>query len=167
MLKVITEKGELVNLRANEKGELYVVANVSGQEGGNENVTVNNKDDNPVSVKTVNPVTIPDNFKVNNTTANPIPVEVTNQITEETTLNASIQTVGSSTTTIAINKKVTSIDIANYSETANLTIVAAGITSVIGPNIATTLKLNKQVDNITLSATEENIKVQLIVSGEE
>lgn len=87
--------------------------------------------------------------------------------TIETTLNASVQTLGAAATTIAINKKVTQIDIANYSETANITLSAGGITAIIGSNLTTTIKLNKQVDNISLTSTEENTKVQLVVSGVE
>ena len=85
----------------------------------------------------------------------------------ETTLNASVQTVGTTATTIAINKKVTQIDIANYSEEANVTLTAGGISAVIGANIATTIKLNKQVDNISLVSTAADTKVQLVVSGVE
>lgn len=85
----------------------------------------------------------------------------------ETTLNASVQTVGTEATTIAINKKVTQIDIANYSEEANVTLTAGGITAVIGSNIASTIKVNKQVDNISLVSTAADTKVQLVVSGVE
>ena len=53
------------------------------------------------------------NTTVGNTDENPVPVKEVKDI--ETTLNASIQTVGTTATTIAINKKVTQIDIANYS----------------------------------------------------
>lgn len=85
----------------------------------------------------------------------------------ETTLNASVQTVGTTPTSIAINKKVTQIDIANYSEEANVTLTAGEFNAVIGANIATTMKLNKQVDNILLTSTIADTKVQLIVSGVE
>ena len=86
---------------------------------------------------------------------------------EETTLNASVQTIGTSATTIEINKKVTQIDIANYSESANITLTAGGISAVIGANIATTLKVNKQINNLTLTSTEEGTNIQLVVSGVE
>lgn len=85
----------------------------------------------------------------------------------ETTLDASVQTVGTTATSIAINKKVTQIDIANYSEEANVTLTAGEFNAVIGANIATTMKLNKQVDNILLTSTIADTKVQLIVSGVE
>lgn len=102
---------------------------------------------------------------IGNTEEKPVPVKEIKEI--ETTLNASVQTIGPTATTVAINKKVTEINIANYSETSDITIALGGITAVIGANIATTLKLNKQVDNITLTATEDNTKMQLIVSGVE
>lgn len=85
----------------------------------------------------------------------------------ETTLNASVQTIGTTSTTIAINKKITQIDIANYSEEADITLVAGDISAVIGGNIATTLKINKQIENISLTATAENTKIQLVISGVE
>ena len=85
----------------------------------------------------------------------------------ERTLNASVQNVGTEATTIAINKKVTQIDIANYSDAADVTLTAGGISAVIGRNIATTIKINKQVDNISLVSTAADTKVQLVVSGVE
>lgn len=85
----------------------------------------------------------------------------------ETTLNASIQTVGTTATTIAINKKVTSIDIANYSETANITMQVGELNAVIGAKVATTLAINKNVTNISLTSSEDDTKVQLIVRGVE
>lgn len=105
------------------------------------------------------------NTTVGNTDENPVPVKEVKDI--ETTLNASVQTVGTEATTIAINKKVTQIDIANYSEEANVTLTAGGITAVIGSNIASTIKVNKQVDNISLVSTAADTKVQLVVSGVE
>lgn len=85
----------------------------------------------------------------------------------ETTLNASIQTVGTTATTVAINKKVTNIDIANYSETADITVAIGDLSAVIGANIATTLVINKDITNISLTSTEADTKVQLIVKGVE
>lgn len=85
----------------------------------------------------------------------------------ETTLNASVQTVGITATTVAINKKVTSIDIANYSETASITLTAGDVNATIGTNIATTLVINKDITNISLTSTEADTKVQLVVKGVE
>lgn len=85
----------------------------------------------------------------------------------ETTLNASIQTIGATATTVAINKKVTNIDIANYSETADITVTIGDLVATIGANIATTLVINKDVTNISLTSTESDTKVQLIAKGVE
>lgn len=85
----------------------------------------------------------------------------------ETTLNASVHTVGTSATIIEINKKVTSIMIANFSESANLSVTIAGNTFVICNGIATSFSINKEVDNISITATEEDTKVQVIVEGVE
>lgn len=85
----------------------------------------------------------------------------------ETILNASIQTIGTTATNIAINKKVTSIDIANYSETANLTVTIGSLSAVIGENLAVNIPVNKDVSNISITSTEADTKVQLIVKGVE
>ncbi len=85
----------------------------------------------------------------------------------ETTLNASMQKVGTTATSISINKKVTSIDIANYSESANITLTIGTSNYVIGNNIATTLVINKDVTNISLVSTEADTTVQIIVKGVE
>ena len=133
------EEGNMQNVKVSKDGEVYVKTTES--QGTSTTTTVGNTDTNPVPVKEIKETV--------------------------TTLNASIQTVGTTATTIAINKKVTQIDIANYSEEANVTLSAGGVSAVIGANIATTIKLNKQVDNISLISTAADTKVQLIVSGVE
>jgi len=85
----------------------------------------------------------------------------------ETTLKAEIINVGISTQTIDINKKVTSISIANYSETSNINIEIDGIIYVIGANIATELPINKEISVINISATAANTKLQYIIKGVE
>lgn len=86
---------------------------------------------------------------------------------QETTLNASVQTVGTTATSISINKKVTAIDIANYSESANVTLGIGNASYVIGSSVATTLTINKDVTTISLTATEADTKVQIVVKGVE
>ena len=83
----------------------------------------------------------------------------------ETTLNASVQTVGTTATSININKKVTTIDIANYSESANVTLTIGTVSYVIGSSVATTLTINKDVTTISLTSTEADTKVQLVIKG--
>lgn len=94
-----------------------------------------------------------------------LPVNQTSD--KETTLNANISTIGTLPTDIQLNKKVTSIDIANYSANADITITIGEFIATIGNNIATTLPINKTVENITLVSTSENTKVQLIIKGVE
>lgn len=88
-------------------------------------------------------------------------------VATETTLNASIQTVGTTASSISINKKVTSIDIANYSESANVTVGIGNASYVIGSNIATTLVINKDVTTISLQSTAADTLVQIVVKGVE
>lgn len=138
MLKGFTKNGELINVLVSDEGKV-LVEGAGGSSGGE--------------------------TTINNTAENPVPVNITNE--KETTLNASIQQIGTTETTININKKITTIDIANYSETANITITIGEFSAIIGSNIATTLTINKEVQNIYLSSTENNTKVQIIVKGVE
>ena len=140
MIKAITENDELVNVKATKDGKLMVDTGEHQDSSNNE-------------------------VKIINTTENAIPVSV--QKETETTLNSSIQTVGTTATTIAINQKVTNIDVANYSETANITVTIGNLSALIGANIATTLVINKDITNISLTSTEADTKVQLIVKGVE
>lgn len=137
MLKGFDEKGNLQDVLVTEDGAITVA-----MEGGDTRDVV-----------------------IDNTTENPIPIDITNEIVEEKTLNASVQTVGTTASTIAINKTVTTIDIANYSDTANVTVGIGTSQYVIGNNIATTLTINENVENILLEATEDNTKVQIVVKG--
>lgn len=86
---------------------------------------------------------------------------------EETTLYAGVMTVGETETTIGVNKKVTQISIANYSEEANVTVSVDDANYVIGSNIATDLPINKNVGTVGISATEADTKVQYVIKGEE
>ena len=167
MLKSFDDKGNMKNIKITEDGE--IVVKISGGNTGeetNKQTEIINTEDSPVPVKVTNQINIPNEIKVNNTADSPLPVSIQGQEIE-TTLNASVQIVGTTATTIAINKKVTQIDIANYSEEANITLTAGGVSAVIGANIATTIKLNKQVENISLISTVADTKVQLVVSGVE
>lgn len=100
-----------------------------------------------------------------NDESNPIPAFIIKE--NETTLYATVETVGTEQLTIEVGKKVSEIDIANYSETSNLTIIAGELNAVIGPNMALTLSINKQIDNIYLISNETNTKVQIVVKGVE
>lgn len=84
----------------------------------------------------------------------------------ETTLYAGVLTVGTEVQTIGVSKKVTEISIANYSETANVTVAADNTNYVIAPNVALDLPINKSVGIVGLSATEADTKVQYVIKGE-
>ena len=88
-------------------------------------------------------------------------------VVAETTLNASVQTIGTTASSISINKRVTTIDVANYSDSANVTITIGTANYVIGNNIATTLTINKDVTTISIVATAADTKVQLVIKGVE
>ena len=84
----------------------------------------------------------------------------------ETTLYANVMTVGTEAQTIGVSKKVTEISIANYSETANVTVAVDETNYVIAPNVALDLPINKTVGIVGLSATEADTKVQYVIKGE-
>lgn len=140
MLKGFNENGELKNVKVTDEGEILVKMAGGGGQTTQE-------------------------VEIVNTSENPVPVQITNTEEIETTLNASIQTVGTTASTVAINKKVTTIDVANYSETADVTVTVGNLVAVIGCGIATTLTINADVTNISLQSTEADTKVQIVVKG--
>ena len=83
----------------------------------------------------------------------------------ETTLLVDNLSIGSEAQEIAINKYVTEIELANYSETAKLTVAIGDIEATIGESIVTSFPINAEVENISITSTEENSKVQIIVKG--
>lgn len=86
---------------------------------------------------------------------------------KETTLAAAVITAGTTAQSVTINKKVTQISVANYSETANVTVAIGNKNYVVGANIATDLPIGKDVTTMEISATEADTKVQYIVKGVE
>ena len=86
---------------------------------------------------------------------------------KETTLYAGVITANTSEQTIGVNKKVTQISIANYSESANVLVSVDDENYTIAPNIALDLPINKTVSLVGLSATENDTKVQYVIKGEE
>ena len=173
MLKGFDENGNLKDVVVTEEGKVKVKLEDSVTVGNtssnaipvnmqNESIVVGNTSQNAVPVNMQNASII-----IGNTAQSPIPVDVTNTEEIETTLNASVQTVGTTATTIAVNKKVTSIDVANYSATASLTITVGNLQYVVGGNIAVSLPVNKNVTNLGLVSNEADTKVQIIVKGVE
>lgn len=84
-----------------------------------------------------------------------------------TTLYANVITANTEEQTIGVNSEVKEISIANYSETANVTVSAANKNYTIGPNIAVDLPINKVVTNVGISATAADTKVQYVIKGVE
>lgn len=118
MLKGIDEKGELRNVRTNEKGAIKVFM----EEG-------------------------------------------TSQDKVETTLICNILSVGTEPTSIPVGKKITSIMVANYSETADITINDGTTDFKVGASIAIELPVNKQVEALSIIAGTADTKAQLVVKG--
>lgn len=141
MLVGIDSNGNLKNVRVTEEGKVMVDAS-----GGSSSVNtiIGNSSENPVPIS--------GNVGINNT---------------ETTLYAGVLTVGTEAQTIGVSKKVTQISIANYSESADVTVEVDSKSYIIGSNIATDLPIEKVVGTIGLSSTEANTKVQYVVKGVE
>lgn len=94
-------------------------------------------------------------------------VSITGEASGETTLRASVETLGTTATSISVNKKITSIEIANYSDSASITVEIGTLNAVIGPNIATTLPINKTVETFSLTASAASTQAQIVVKGVE
>lgn len=83
----------------------------------------------------------------------------------EVTIYSNIVTAGTQATSIPVNKTVTNIMVANYSETAELTINDGATDFKVGPNLAVEMPINKQVTNLTITSSVADTKVQLVVKG--
>ena len=94
-------------------------------------------------------------------------LETTSSKDREITLIASVLSIGTEEQSIVVNKKVTSIMVANYSETADITLNAGDTDLQIGANLALELPVNLQVENLTIVSTEADTKIQLVVKGVE
>ena len=86
---------------------------------------------------------------------------------KEVTLLSEVLVVGTSATEKNVNKKITSIMVANYSETSDITIAIGSQNLEIGANLALEFPLNVQVSSLNITATEDNTKMQLVVKGVE
>lgn len=137
MLKGFNKDGEIKNVLVTDDGAIKVAMEGGGQGGTQQSEIVN-------------------------TSENPIPVILQDNI--QSTLYSAIENVDDTPKTIPINKKVTTIDVANYSNDTSVTITIGQSEFEIGNNIATTLYINENVTNISLEATE-SAKIQIIVTG--
>lgn len=89
------------------------------------------------------------------------------EVVEKKTLLCNVATIGNQATVININKKVTKLEIANYSENANVTITIGSKTYIVGANLVLDIIINDNVTSISLSSEEENTQIQYLVEGEE
>lgn len=87
--------------------------------------------------------------------------ESTDNKTEKTIL-ANVFTVGTTSTAIEINQKISNIMVANYSETADVTI---NNEYKVGPNLAIELPINADIGSLNIISTEDSTKIQLVVKG--
>ena len=166
MLQGITEKGELKNVIVDDKGAIKTTSsNINVDENGavkvvNENLNVNENG----AVKAV-----VENVNVSESGA--VKVELQGAIEQtsdrEVVLNSSVLTVGTEATTIELNKKVTNIMIANYSETADITINTGSSDLQVGASLALELPINLEIATLSITSTEADTKVQLVVKGVE
>ena len=86
-------------------------------------------------------------------------------VNKPTTLYANVITANTEEQTIGVNKEVTEIYIANYSDTASVTVSAAEKNYTIGPSMAVDLTINKVVTNVGISATAADTQVQYVIKG--
>ena len=81
---------------------------------------------------------------------------------KEQTILSDVLTIGTTSTAIEINQKISNIMVANYSETADVTI---NNEYKVGPNLAVELPINDTLNSLNLISTEHNTKIQLVVKG--
>lgn len=156
MLKGFNKDGEIRNVLVTDEGEIMVKGAEGGGQWETQQAEIINTSENPV------PVELQGSINIGNTNLNPIPVVLPEDT--QTTLYSSVEEVTNTPTTIAINKKVTTIDVANYSDNNSVTITIGQKEYEIGNNITTTLFINDNVTNIVLEATQST-KMQIIVTG--
>lgn len=151
MLQAINEKGELKNVVVDDNGAIKTsVGNVNVDENGAIEATVKNlKVDESGAIKVV------------------VQGDIKQTSDREVVLQASVLTVGVEATEVSIGKKVTNIMVANYSETADITITAGETQLQIGANLALELPINLEVENLSITSTEADTKIQLVVKGVE
>lgn len=118
-MRGITDKGELRNLRTDEKGRMLVTIS----EGKVENVS------------------------------------------KETVLTSASTTIGTEDTTTAINGNATTMLVANYSETADITIGLDDEEVIVGASVALEIPINKQVNNLSIRSSEADTKVYYLLKG--
>ena len=150
--------GSLKNLRTNANGALKVEVEGGGS-GEVSDVNVVNTDPIQVDVSNVSAIGV----ELENEA--PIEVEVKNPIVPECVLASAVITAGTTATSVSVNDFITTMEVANYSEDADVTITIGQDSIVVGANIATELPINAEVTNISISASAANTKVYYLVKG--
>ena len=145
MLKGFTEKGELKNIRVTDEGEILT------KSGGTQNSNIQNTDENPVPVKII--------------TGDKLEVVQTSD--QEIVLDASVIMLSTEAHIVELNKKVTVISIANYSDTSDVTMNAGEKSYQIGSNLAIDFPINSVIESISLTSTAADTKIQLLIKGVE
>ena len=86
---------------------------------------------------------------------------------KEIAVISEILTVGTTSTSKSINRRVTTIMVANYSETSDVSMNIGEKVLQIGANLALELPINAEIANLGITATEDSTKIQLVVKGVE
>ena len=86
---------------------------------------------------------------------------------KEIVLKSNVLTIGQEATEITVGKKITNIMVANYSETADITITAGETQLQVGANLALELPINLEVETLSILSTEADTKIQLVIKGVE
>lgn len=86
---------------------------------------------------------------------------------KEIAVISEILTVGTTSTSKLINRRVTTIMVANYSETSDVSMNIGEKVLQIGANLALELPINAEIANLGITATEDSTKIQLVVKGVE
>ena len=145
MLKGFTKKGELKNVRVTDEGEILTKSE------GAQNSNIQNTDENPVPVKII--------------TGDK--VEVVQTSDQEIVLDASVIMLSTEAHIVELNKKVTVISIANYSDTSDVTMNVGEKSYQIGSNLAIDFPINSVIESISLTSTAADTKIQLLIKGVE
>lgn len=85
----------------------------------------------------------------------------------EKVLNASIVVLSTEEHMITLNKNITEISIANYSDAADITMTIGSKIYQIGAGLAIDLPINEVVESISLVSTVADTKTQLVIKGVE
>lgn len=152
MLQGTTKKGELKNVIVDDEGAVKTTsADISVDENGAVRAVVENVNVNEES--------------------GAVKVELQGIVEQtsdkEVVLNSSVLTIGAEATTIELNKKVTNIMVANYSETADITINTGTSELQVGASLALELPINLEIATLSITSTEADTKIQLVVKGVE